>query len=83
MGSYFAFFFQSIGWPPPTVKWYEGHQLLDDSYTVDYIRKAVTNKMTLSPLTRDDLGRRLTCVASNTNNTKPVTSNVVLTMTCK
>ncbi|XP_071533705.1 uncharacterized protein [Panulirus ornatus] len=67
------------GWPPPAVLWYEGDDVLDDSYTVD--QTTVENDLSLGPLTRGDLGRRLTCLASNTNKTQPATTTVTLAMT--
>lgn len=72
------------GWPPPAVIWYEGQKLLDDSYEADTdlpSAGAVENELTLEPLTRADLGRRLTCTASNTNTTQPATTTVTLDLT--
>ncbi|XP_042232881.1 uncharacterized protein LOC121873411 [Homarus americanus] len=42
---------------------------------------AVVNELQLGPLTRGDLGRRLSCLASNTNQTQPATTTVTLAMT--
>lgn len=72
------------GWPPPAVVWNEGQQVLDDSYEVDSDLPSggiVENELTLSQLTRADLGRRLTCTASNTNTTQPATTTVTLDLT--
>lgn len=81
--------------PPPSVVWYEGDNILDNSYEIletagdDRIRRAgrsdssfltVRNELKLPSLTRDDLARRLTCTASNNNRTQPATKTVVLSM---
>ncbi|XP_066982713.1 uncharacterized protein [Macrobrachium rosenbergii] len=69
------------GWPPSSVVWYEDNTLLDDSYRVGHARGLVENEMTLQPLTRRDLGRQLTCLASNNNNTQPANITVLVEMT--
>ena len=40
----------------------------------------VRNELHLPSLTREDLGRRLTCTASNNNQTQPATRTVVVSM---
>ncbi|XP_069952853.1 uncharacterized protein [Cherax quadricarinatus] len=107
------------GWPPPAVVWYEGPDVLDDTYSLEGVktteetyslegvkttedsyslegsaktavetyslegsgRATVQNELLLGPLTRADLGRRLTCLAANTNKTQPATTTVTLAMT--
>ncbi|XP_064078171.1 LOW QUALITY PROTEIN: uncharacterized protein LOC135195701 [Macrobrachium nipponense] len=69
------------GWPPSSVVWYEDDTLLDDSYRISDARGLVENEMTLRPLTRSDLGRQLTCLASNNNNTQPANITVLVEMT--
>ncbi|KAK8376224.1 hypothetical protein O3P69_008728 [Scylla paramamosain] len=72
------------GWPPPAVLWYEGQKVIDDTYEVDSDLPSsgvVQNELSLAPLTRADLGRRLTCTASNTNTTQPSTTTVTLDLT--
>ncbi|MPC23524.1 hypothetical protein E2C01_016578 [Portunus trituberculatus] len=74
------------GWPPPAVLWYEGQKVIDDTYEVDSDLPSsgvVQNELSLAPLTRADLGRRLTCTASNTNTTQPSTTTVTLDLTRK
>lgn len=88
-------FWQLIYWclftaqPPPSVQWYEGDQLVDDSYQIvskggrnstSFKHSDVRNELELAPLTRSDLGRRLTCAATNNNETQPATRTVVLAM---
>ncbi|XP_069161281.1 uncharacterized protein [Procambarus clarkii] len=69
------------GWPPPAVVWYEGPDVVDDTYSLEGGKTAVENELSLGPLTRADLGRRLTCLAANTNKTQPATTTVTLAMT--
>ncbi|XP_042864672.1 nephrin-like isoform X2 [Penaeus japonicus] len=67
------------GSPSPRVTWWEGSVLLDatlDSSEVGY----VTNTLEVSPLTRQDLHRTLTCQATNTNLTAPLAATVTLDM---
>ncbi|XP_066943739.1 neural cell adhesion molecule 1-like isoform X2 [Macrobrachium rosenbergii] len=71
------------GWPPPSVMWYENDQLLDDTFFVDYNQGVVENEMVFPPLTRDDLGRNLTCVASNTDKAPPAARSVFIDMTLR
>ncbi|XP_064094450.1 synaptogenesis protein syg-2-like isoform X2 [Macrobrachium nipponense] len=71
------------GWPPPSVMWYENDQLLDDTFFVDYNQGVVENEMVFPPLTRDDLGRNLTCVASNTDKATPAARSVFIDMTLR
>ncbi|KAK8750545.1 hypothetical protein OTU49_014898, partial [Cherax quadricarinatus] len=67
------------GLPPPRVTWWEGTVLLDltsEEETSEY----VTNTFLVTSLTRRDLHRPLTCKASNTNLTEPLTSTVTINM---
>ncbi|XP_064091151.1 protein turtle-like isoform X3 [Macrobrachium nipponense] len=68
------------GWPPPSILWYEGSQMLDDSYFFRNDRGTVENELAFDPLTRDDLGRNLTCIVSNTNKTRPAAKSVSVTL---
>lgn len=45
------------------------------------VSSRVSNSLTLKSLTRGDLERRLTCRASNSNGSHPVTASVTLDMT--
>lgn len=70
------------GSPSPQVTWWEGSELLDatlDSSDLGY----VTNTLEISPLTREDLHRTLTCQATNTNLTAPLAATVTLDMNCE
>ncbi|XP_076031364.1 uncharacterized protein LOC143019535 isoform X2 [Oratosquilla oratoria] len=69
------------GWPPPNVAWYEGDELLDDSFESDAEKGISENTLELGPLGRGDLSRRLTCVATNNNKTQPATTTITITMT--
>ncbi|XP_071518492.1 uncharacterized protein [Panulirus ornatus] len=70
----------TAGWPRPRVTWWHGDSLLDD--VVDEVRGQVTrNILVLPSLTREDLHRALTCRASNSNLTPPLTASVSLDMT--
>ncbi|XP_069978988.1 uncharacterized protein [Penaeus vannamei] len=69
------------GWPPPAVVWYEGDKVLDDTFEVDENGATVENELRLGSLTRGDLGRRLTCIATNTNKTQPATTTITIAMT--
>ncbi|XP_042870627.1 uncharacterized protein LOC122252301 isoform X2 [Penaeus japonicus] len=69
------------GWPPPAVVWYEGDKVLDDNFEVDMNGATVENELRLGSLTRSDLGRRLTCIAANTNKTQPATTTITISMT--
>ncbi|XP_068238621.1 uncharacterized protein [Palaemon carinicauda] len=73
----------SDGWPPASVKWYENNKLLDDSYVVDYDEGVVVNDLVFPSLTRDDLGRNLTCIASNTKKSPPAVKSIVIDMTLR
>ncbi|XP_068209109.1 uncharacterized protein [Palaemon carinicauda] len=73
--------FSDDGWPPPSLSWYEGEELLDSSYSHNAIKGQVENEIALPILTRDDLGRRLTCQASNSDKTHPTTITVNIAMT--
>lgn len=63
------------GIPSPSVTWWRGSSLLDDSYfnTSD---GAVRNELLLPRLHRFDLMAVITCQASNTNLTSPSTTSV-------
>ncbi len=72
----------SIGKPSPSVIWFHGNILIDDSYTTGP-HGLVRNELNLRNLNRTDFMSILTCRASNTNLSEPVSSSVVLDMNCK
>ncbi|XP_066961613.1 uncharacterized protein [Macrobrachium rosenbergii] len=73
----------SDGWPPPSVIWYENDKVLDDSYVVDYEEGVVVNDLVFPTITRDDLGRNLTCIASNTKRSPPAVKSIAIDMTLR
>ncbi|KAF8773656.1 Neural cell adhesion molecule 2 like protein [Argiope bruennichi] len=68
---------QGKGRPTPSLKWWKGSTLLDDSSTT-LGRGLVKNELVLINLQREDLLATLTCVASNTNLTVPVSKSVTI-----
>ncbi len=72
----------SIGKPSPSVIWFHGSILIDESYTTGP-HGLVRNELNLRNLNRTDFMSILTCRASNTNLSEPVSSSVVLDMNCK
>ena len=70
------------GRPRPQVTWWNEGELLD-SVSEENQGDITVNSLYLSPLTRKDLYKKLTCQASNYNNSKPLDSSVTLDMTCK
>ncbi|KAG8181047.1 hypothetical protein JTE90_029399 [Oedothorax gibbosus] len=67
----------SGGRPTPVLSWWKGSTLLDDSYT-PLGRGLVKNELVLINLQREDLLATLSCQASNTNLTIPVSSSVTI-----
>nr|XP_053643308.1 hemicentin-1-like [Cherax quadricarinatus] len=67
------------GSPPPSLTWWEGPLLLDMTPEVETLNQ-VTNTLVLPKMTRRDLHRTLTCQASNSNLTAPLTTTVTLDM---
>ena len=70
------------GLPPPQVKWWEGRSLLDGISEVN-ASLVTSNSVTLAPLTRRDLHRALTCQASNSDLTAPLSRTITLDMNCE
>uniref|UniRef100_A0A6A7G0P9 Protein turtle homolog A-like n=1 Tax=Hirondellea gigas TaxID=1518452 RepID=A0A6A7G0P9_9CRUS len=65
------------GNPTPKVTWWQAGSLMDD--LVEMTTKQVTrNSLRLPRLTRDDLLRKLTCIASNSNLTAPLSTAVTI-----
>ncbi|KAG8177765.1 hypothetical protein JTE90_011103 [Oedothorax gibbosus] len=60
----------SDGEPQPSVTWWKGNVLLDDSYNITP-QEVVRNEVLLIDLQRTDLMVEISCQASNTNLTKP------------
>ncbi|XP_071524055.1 uncharacterized protein [Panulirus ornatus] len=67
-------------WPPPRVVWFEEDTQVDDSYATDALNEAVENTLNLVHLTRGHHRRRYTCVAANSNLTRPIAATVRLQM---
>lgn len=70
------------GRPTPVLSWWKGSTLLDDSYT-PLGRGLVKNELVLINLQREDLLATLSCQASNTNLTIPVSSSVTIDLSCE
>ncbi|XP_076030186.1 uncharacterized protein LOC143018581 [Oratosquilla oratoria] len=72
------------GIPRPQVMWWEDKILLDaqddPENEDDNDPPTVSNTLMLAPLTRNDLHRTLTCMASNTNTTPPLTTSITIDM---
>ena len=78
--------FCSTGRPIPKVSWWRENALLDDDYEVSQEHvgaTVVTNTLTIQRLDRSDLESRLTCQAANSNISIPVSTTVILDMSCK
>jgi len=65
------------GEPPPSVLWYKENQIIDRTYIANE-KGAVQNTLTIQRLSREDMGPRYRCVASNNNITKPMEAWVSL-----
>ncbi|XP_054166079.1 protein turtle-like [Oppia nitens] len=70
------------GKPSPSVVWFRGSRLIDDTYTIGP-HGLVRNELNIRQLNRSDFMSVLTCRASNTNLSEPVVSSVVLDMNLK
>ncbi|KFM60636.1 Nephrin, partial [Stegodyphus mimosarum] len=67
----------SDGEPLPSLTWWKGNILIDDTYNITP-QEVVRNEVLLTDLQRSDLMVDITCQASNTNLTKPRTGVVML-----
>ncbi|PRD21196.1 UNVERIFIED_CONTAM: Nphs1 [Trichonephila clavipes] len=67
----------TTGRPTPSLSWWKGSTLLDESYTT-LGRGLVKNELVLINLQREDLLATLTCQAKNTNLTIPVSKSVTI-----
>ncbi|XP_067137967.1 protein turtle-like isoform X2 [Centruroides vittatus] len=65
------------GDPPPKVTWWKDSILIDDTYTLTP-QHFTRNELHFSTIRRSDLMTVLTCQATNSNFTAPVTSSVTL-----
>ncbi|XP_054168583.1 synaptogenesis protein syg-2-like [Oppia nitens] len=70
------------GNPSPTVKWWRGSALSDESYYTTP-KGLIRNVIHIPKLTRDDLMMVLTCQASNTNLTVPATQTIAIDLNLK
>ncbi|XP_054709678.1 neural cell adhesion molecule 1-like [Uloborus diversus] len=66
------------GKPSPTLTWWKGSTLLDDTFELIPGSHAVRNELQLESLTRRDLMAEFTCQASNNNVSAPIKSSVAL-----
>ena len=67
------------GRPPPSVTWWRESQVVDTSFQREKSR--VTNTLTIPNLNRNHLHTILTCQASNSNASLPVSTSVKLDLT--
>ena len=67
------------GRPSPSVTWWRESQVVDTSYQREESR--VTNTLTIPNLTRDHLNTILSCQASNSNSSLPVSTSVKVDLT--
>ncbi|GIX79937.1 uncharacterized protein CEXT_77931 [Caerostris extrusa] len=63
--------------PSPSVRWFRGEELLDDTYYITP-QGFARNEIHLPNLKRTDLLTTLTCEVFNTNLTAPVTSTQLI-----
>uniref|UniRef100_T1JJT1 Ig-like domain-containing protein n=1 Tax=Strigamia maritima TaxID=126957 RepID=T1JJT1_STRMM len=70
------------GRPPPRVTWWRASKLLQESSEVSSSGK-VRSDLILPRLSRNDLNSNLTCQASNTNLTVPVSKIIMLDLNCE
>ena len=63
--------------------WSRGGRLIDDSFHVLSVNGTVRNEITFRTVDREFLHAELTCTATNTNLTRPVTTTVHVDMNCK
>ncbi|XP_076333636.1 protein turtle-like [Tachypleus tridentatus] len=70
------------GDPPPDITWWQNTAILDDDYIITPL-KIARNELVIEVLEREHLWTVLTCQASNTNFTPPVSSSITLDMNLK
>ena len=70
------------GNPLPRVTWSKSGRLIDETYHI-LSNGTVRNEITFHNVDRTFLRKRLTCQATNTNLTRPVTTTVDVDMNCK
>ncbi|XP_055935207.1 irregular chiasm C-roughest protein-like isoform X1 [Argiope bruennichi] len=70
------------GYPPPTVTWWRGSTLLDDTFET-LPDGVVRNDLVISVLQRSDLLMVLTCNANNNNATVAVATSVKINLNLK
>ena len=75
-------FFEFLGVPLPRVTWSKSGHLIDESFQI-LNNGTVRNEISFYAIERSSLHSELTCTASNTNLTRPVTATVHVDMNCK
>ena len=76
----YLFHFQGI--PPPRLTWSRSGRLFDETYNV--LRNGtVRNEIKFRTIDRSFLHAELTCTATNTNLSRPITTTVHVDMNCK
>ena len=70
------------GSPRPNVTWLRDEKTVDNSFALS-TSKSSTNILTIPSIKRADLHTIFTCQAENNNLNGPVSTSVILDMTCK
>ena len=70
------------GSPTPEVSWWRDSHLIDSTYETTF-SSTVQNTLTLTKVTRSDLGATLTCQAKNNNISLPTRNKVSIDLKCK
>ncbi|XP_013793132.1 synaptogenesis protein syg-2-like, partial [Limulus polyphemus] len=70
------------GDPPPAVTWWQESIILNSDYIITPL-KISRNEFIIEALKREHLWAKLTCQASNTNSTSPVTGSILLDLNLK
>ena len=71
--------------PPPALSWWRDARLIDSTFeSAQYGQNVVVqNTLTLTEVTRADLGAQLTCEAKNNNVSMPARTRVTLDLKCE
>ena len=70
------------GRPRPNVTWLKNYMIVDENFELSS-ETTSTNILTIPSIKRIDQGSIFTCEAKNNNSTLPLTTSVIMDMTCK
>ncbi|XP_053201248.1 synaptogenesis protein syg-2-like [Panonychus citri] len=65
------------GSPHPQLRWYKDGHLIDETWNIT-IQGIIRNELAINHIQRSDLMTTLTCIANNSNLTKPVSTSITL-----